>query len=128
MIGKTYLESILDESGFGAPTEMGGFTLDKVSEVSLAPEPFWTFIFTSSALVGADYKRSVSTNFVPSGSLNTNPPTLMLPLLQSLHIHFSASFNAWVQYQHGVGGVKQRRKRLEIWGDRMERTSPRRRR
>ena len=29
LVGKTYLESILDESGFGAATEMGGFPLDK---------------------------------------------------------------------------------------------------
>ena len=40
---------MLDESGFGAATEMGGFTLDKGSEVSLEPETFWTPIFTSSA-------------------------------------------------------------------------------
>ena len=37
LVGKTYLESMLDESGFGAATEMGGFTLDKGPEVSLAP-------------------------------------------------------------------------------------------
>ena len=44
---------MLDESGFGADTEIGGFTLDKGPEVSLAPELFWTPIFTSSASVGA---------------------------------------------------------------------------
>ena len=47
MVGKTDLESMLDESGFGAATEMGGFTLDKGPEVSLAPESFWTSIFVS---------------------------------------------------------------------------------
>ena len=40
MVGKKYLESMLDESAFGADTEMGGFELDKVPEVSLAPEHF----------------------------------------------------------------------------------------
>ena len=62
MVGKTCIGSMLDESGFCAATEMGGFVLVKVSEVSLAPEPFWTSIFTSSALVGADAKKSVSKN------------------------------------------------------------------
>ena len=37
--GKKDLESMSDESGFGAATEIGGVTLDKGSEVSLAPEP-----------------------------------------------------------------------------------------
>ena len=32
---KKNLESMLDESVFGAATKMGGFTLDKVPEVSL---------------------------------------------------------------------------------------------
>ena len=49
--GKTYLESMSYEIGFGADTEMGGFALDKGPEVSLAPEPFWTSIFTSSVSV-----------------------------------------------------------------------------
>ena len=31
---------MLDESGFGASTEMGGFALDKGPELSLAPELF----------------------------------------------------------------------------------------
>ena len=31
------IESMLYESGFGAATEMGRFTLDKVPKVSLAP-------------------------------------------------------------------------------------------
>ena len=37
LVGKTYLESMLDESGFGAAPEMGVFTLDKIPEVSLTP-------------------------------------------------------------------------------------------
>ena len=40
MVGKTDLESMLDESGFSADTEMGAFAMDKGSEVYLAPEPF----------------------------------------------------------------------------------------
>ena len=51
MVGKKDIESMLDESGFGASTEMVGFTLDKVPELSLVPEPFWTSIFNSSASV-----------------------------------------------------------------------------
>ena len=78
LVGKTYLESMLDESDFGAATEIGGFTLDKGPKVSLKPEPFWTSIFTSLVLVGAAAKRSFSTTFVPSGSLHTKPPTLLL--------------------------------------------------
>ena len=35
LVGKIYLESMLDEGGFGAAT--GVFTLDKGPEVSLAP-------------------------------------------------------------------------------------------
>ena len=46
-VGKTDLESMLDESAFGAATEMGGFSLDKVPKVSFAKEPFWTSIFVS---------------------------------------------------------------------------------
>ena len=61
MVGKTDLESMLDESGFGAATEMVGFTLDKGPEVSLAPELFGICIFTSSTLVEEFSKRSVST-------------------------------------------------------------------
>ena len=38
MVGKIDLESMLDESGFSAATKMGVFALDKVPEVSLAPE------------------------------------------------------------------------------------------
>ena len=52
MVGKTDIEPMLDESGFCTATEMGGFALEKVPEVSLAPEPFGTPIFTSSASVG----------------------------------------------------------------------------
>ena len=63
MVGKTDLESMSDESGFGAATEMGGFALDKDPEVSLVPEPFWTSIFTSSSSFGADVKQSVSNTF-----------------------------------------------------------------
>ena len=37
LVGKKDLESMLDECGYGAATEMGGFTLDKVPEVSLVP-------------------------------------------------------------------------------------------
>ena len=33
LVGKTYLESMLDESGFGAATEMGVIELDKGPEV-----------------------------------------------------------------------------------------------
>ena len=86
MVGKTDLDYMSIESGFGAATEMGGFALDKGPEVSLAPEPFLISIFTSSTLVGAASKRSVSTTFLYSGYLNTNPPTLLLLLLQSLQI------------------------------------------
>ena len=35
-VRKTDFESMLDESGFGAATKIGGFTLDKGPEVSLA--------------------------------------------------------------------------------------------
>ena len=34
LIGKTDLESMLDESSFGDATKMGGFTQDKGPEVS----------------------------------------------------------------------------------------------
>ena len=40
MVVKSGIESMLDESGFGAANEMGGFELYKVPEVSLAPEHF----------------------------------------------------------------------------------------
>ena len=63
MVGKTNLESMLDESGFGAGTEMGGFALDKGPEVSLAAEPFGTLIFASSQSVEIADKLSVSTTF-----------------------------------------------------------------
>ena len=46
LVGKTDLEPILNEGGFGAATEMGGSTLEKGSKVSLVPEHFWTYIFT----------------------------------------------------------------------------------
>ena len=65
MVGKKYLESMLGESGFGAATEVRGFVLDKGPEVSLTPEPLWTYIFASSASVGASDKRSVSNNPPP---------------------------------------------------------------
>ena len=52
MVVKTDLEPMLDESGFGAATEMGGFVLYKDPELSLVPELFWTSIFASLALVG----------------------------------------------------------------------------
>ena len=50
-VGKIDLESMLDESGFGATTEIGGFVMKKIPEVSLAPETFWISIFTSSVSV-----------------------------------------------------------------------------
>ena len=37
LVGKTDLESILDESGFGAAAKMGGLELDKDPEISLEP-------------------------------------------------------------------------------------------
>ena len=40
MVGKKYLEPMLDKSGFGAATEMGGFLLDKGPEVSLVKRTF----------------------------------------------------------------------------------------
>ena len=40
MVGKKDLECMLDESGFGATIEMGGFALDKGPVISLAPKPF----------------------------------------------------------------------------------------
>ena len=64
-----------------------------------------------------------------TGSLNTKPPTLLLLLLQYLHIQFSASLNAWFQYQQKGGrGVEQSDKSLEIGRGRVKRKSPRRRR
>ena len=63
LVGKTCLESVLDENGFGAATEMGGFTLDKVPELSLALEPFCTSIFTTSSSARAASKQSVSNIF-----------------------------------------------------------------
>ena len=97
MVRKPDLESILGESGFVAITEMGGFTLEKVPELSLAPETFWTSIFTSSASVGAGSKLSVSTNIVYSVSLTTNSPTLLLLPLQYLQIQFSEFLKPWLQ-------------------------------
>ena len=47
MVGKTDLESRLDDSGLGAATEMVRFALDKGPEVAFAPETFWTSIFVS---------------------------------------------------------------------------------
>ena len=47
MVGKIDLESMLDESGFGGATEMGGSTLDKIPEVSLESSTFKTYILTS---------------------------------------------------------------------------------
>ena len=61
LVGKTDIESMLDESGFGAATEMGGFALE-ITMIIIVTRTFWTSIFTSSVLVGAD--RSVSTTFV----------------------------------------------------------------
>ena len=90
MVGKKYIESMLYEGGFGAATEMGEFTLEKVTEVSLVPEPFWTSIFTSLELFGSDAKRSVSTTFFPYGSLNTKPLTLLILPLQYIQIQSSA--------------------------------------
>ena len=105
---------MLDESGFCSVTEMGGFTLDK-GPVFLSIEKLWAYIFTSSALVGVSAKRSVSDTFLPSGYPNTKPPTLLLLLLQSLKIQFSASLDAWIQFQQGGWeGGEQSRKRLEI--------------
>ena len=84
---------MLDEGGFGAATEMGVFALDKGPEVSLAPETFWFSIFTSSSSFVTSTILSVSNTFVPSGSPNTKPTTLLLLLLQSLLIQFSAYLN-----------------------------------
>ena len=86
----------------------------KGPKVSLVPEPFWTFIFTSSASVGADAKRYVSTTFY------------ILVIWTQSHQHywysrcniFRSSFlpfwmlvyaflNAWVQYQQGGGGLNR---------------------
>ena len=39
---------MLDESGFVDATEIGGFTLYKGLELSLAPEPFFISNFPSS--------------------------------------------------------------------------------
>ena len=47
LVGKTDIESMLDESIFGAATEMRVFVMDNGPELSLAPEPFWKSIFTS---------------------------------------------------------------------------------
>ena len=85
---------MLDQSGFGAATKMGGLALDKGPKLFLAPEPFWTSIFTSSASIGADAKRSVSNTFFPSNYINIEPPTLLILPLQSIQIQFSASLNA----------------------------------
>ena len=63
MVVKIDIESMLDKSGFGAATEMGGFSLDKVPYVSLAPEYFCVSIFTSSASLILDAKQSISTIF-----------------------------------------------------------------
>ena len=49
LVGKTDLECMLNESCFGAATEVGVFLLEKVPEVSLVPETFWAYIFNSSA-------------------------------------------------------------------------------
>ena len=37
LVDKADLESMLDESGFGAATKLGGFALDNRPEVSLVP-------------------------------------------------------------------------------------------
>ena len=37
LVGKTDLEYMLDESGFGAATEVGGFAMYKGLELSLEP-------------------------------------------------------------------------------------------
>ena len=84
MACKIDLELMLDEGGFVDATEIVGFTLDKGPEVSLAPEPYWISMFSSSLLVGAASKLSVSNTFVTYGYLNTKPPTLLIILLQSL--------------------------------------------
>ena len=59
---------MLDESGFDAATEMVGFTLEKVPEVSLAPEHFWISIFTESESVEEAAEKSVPNTFFPSGN------------------------------------------------------------
>ena len=102
MVGKIYLESMMYESGFSAVTEMGVFALKNLRSI-LGTRFFWISIFTSSASVGESSKQSVSTTSIHSGSLNTNPPTLMLLLLQSIQIQFYASLNACVQYQQEGG-------------------------
>ena len=56
LVGKIDLESMQDESSFGAATEMGGYLLEKGLELSLTTENVWTSILTSSELLGADSK------------------------------------------------------------------------
>ena len=60
LVGKKYLDSMLDERGFGTATEMGGFSLDKVPQVSLTPETVQVSIYTSSEWVGAPSQITLS--------------------------------------------------------------------
>ena len=60
---KTNIESMLDESGFDSDPKMVGFALEKLPELSLAPESFGISIFILSASVGAAAKRSISNTF-----------------------------------------------------------------
>ena len=94
MVGKTDLDSMSGESGFGAATPMGGFAQEKGPDVSLALEPFWASIFTSSASVRGSDKQSISNTPPLSGYMNTNLPKILLLLLQYLQIQFSTSLNA----------------------------------
>ena len=88
MVVKKYLDSMLDQSGFGDANEMGELKLEKVPEVSLAPEPFWAPIFASSEYIGGAAKKSVSTTSPPYVSLYKKPPTILLLQLQYIQIHF----------------------------------------
>ena len=111
MVIKTDIDYMLDESGFGAATEMGGFTLEMPRSI-LVNITFLEIHIHFINIDGAAAKISVSNIFFSSGSLNTNPPTLLLLPLQYLHIHFSAFLNAWVQCQEGGGGGENKRKIL----------------
>ena len=63
LVGKTDLDSMLNESGFGSATEMGVFAMESPI-ITLVTRTFLASIFTLSVLVGAAANRSVSTTFV----------------------------------------------------------------
>ena len=85
MVVKTDLYSMLDESGFGAATEMGGFTLE-IPIIFLSNINVLDIHIHFISINGAAAKLSVSTTFLSSDFLNTKPPTLLLLPLQSLQI------------------------------------------